>query len=161
MPLKTGTCDTCSAEKVKLRTNPFTHKEQCEDCRKASIIGITDIESRYKLKDADLKGLKMVTEPQPAFLGGPDRRWYLVDDVKKRVEEELEMKKKSAEVTKDNKRKKDEEGEQEERNAEAEPPVKRGRGRPKKATTAAPVVEGDEKPKRGRGRPRKVQKEEE
>lgn len=86
-PLISGSCDTCGTDHVKLRTNPFDGKEQCEDCRAEAIIGITDIKSQFKLKDGDLKGLKMVTEPQPAFLGGPDRRWYLVEEVEKRAKE--------------------------------------------------------------------------
>ncbi|KAE8447403.1 hypothetical protein EG329_010817 [Mollisiaceae sp. DMI_Dod_QoI] len=206
-PLKTGSCDTCSAEDVKLRPNPFTNEEQCEACRDASIIGISDIKSRFKLKDDDLKGLKMVTEPQPAFLGGPDRRWYLVEEVEKRAEEAVEKKEvakkekeaakeaakkekeeakeaakkekeeakeaakkekeeaKKAKVsgpTKDVKRKRDQEDpEQKDSESELEHPVKRGRGRPRKAPGSTPVTNGDGKPKRGRGRPPKAKKVEE
>ncbi|TVY60862.1 hypothetical protein LSUE1_G008313 [Lachnellula suecica] len=170
-PLKTGTCDTCSAEKVKLRPNPFTEKQQCEECRNAAIIGVTDLKTKHKLKEEDLEGLTMVTEPQLAHLGGPDRRWYLVEEVEKRAEEKREeeetadkengdVKKKPAKVVK---RKKDEGAEAEDT---ADPPAKRGRGRPPKAggkakpeakakTTVAKVDE-DGNPKRGRGRPPKA-----
>ncbi|TVY47403.1 hypothetical protein LOCC1_G001811 [Lachnellula occidentalis] len=152
-PLKTGTCDTCSTDNVKLRPNPFTTKEQCEDCRNASIIGVSDIKSQFKLKDDDLKDLKMVTEPKPAFLGGADRRWYLVEQVEKRAEEKLketEAAKKEKEEAKnksagsgaanDVKRKREKELDQEQEGTEEEekvdPPAKRGRGRPRK------VIEG-------------------
>jgi hypothetical protein len=158
-PLKTGTYDTCSTENVKFRPNPFTNKEQCEDCRNASIIGVTDIKSQFKLKDDDLKGLKMVTEPKPAFLGGPDRRWYLVEQVEERAEEKLKEKedaKKSAGASKDVKRKRDKEAEQEDTDENVDRPVKRGRGRPPKGAAKVPVVDGDGKPKRGRGRPSKA-----
>ena len=179
-PLKTGTCNTCSSENVKLRPNPFTTKEQCEDCRNASIIGVTDIKSRFKLKDDDLKDLEMVTEPKPAFLGGADRRWYLVEQVEKRAEEKLkdieakekekaEAKDKSAGsgAAKDSKRKRGEEMDQEKEDMQedkVDPPAKRGRGRPRKvidglsskaAAAKVPVVDDDAKPKRGRGRPPK------
>ncbi|TVY34093.1 hypothetical protein LSUB1_G006172 [Lachnellula subtilissima] len=176
-PLKTGTCDTCSSENVKLRPNPFTTKEQCEDCRNASIIGVTDIKSRFKLKDDDLKDLEMVTEPKPAFLGGADRRWYLVEQVKKRAEEKLkdveakekekeEAKDKSAGsgAAKDGKRKRGEiDQEKEDTEETVNPPAKRGRGRPRKVlndgpkskAAKVPVVDDDAKPKRGRGRPPK------
>ncbi|TVY87859.1 hypothetical protein LAWI1_G006912 [Lachnellula willkommii] len=156
-PLKTGTCDTCSTEKVTLRPNPFTQKEQCDDCRDASIIGVTELKTQFKLKDDDLKDLEMVTEPKPAFLGGPDRRWYLVEQVKKRAEEKVkeveavkkekeaakkekeaakkekeEAKKESAGAAKDGKRKREKEPSQGENAEEVNPPVKRGRGRPRK-----------------------------
>ncbi|TVY21437.1 hypothetical protein LARI1_G000664 [Lachnellula arida] len=146
-PLKTGTCSTCSTEKGKLRPNPFTQKEQCDDCRDTSIIGVTEIKTQFKLKDDDLKDLEMVTEPKPAFLGGPDRRWYLVEQVEKRADEKLkeieaakkekeEAKKESAGAAKDGKRKREKEPSQGENAEEVNPPVKRGRGRPRK------VIEG-------------------
>lgn len=92
MPLPTGSCKTpgCDNDKVKLRPNPFTNVQQCEDCRASpehGIIGITDIKQKHKLKEADLKGLRTTTEPKPAFLGGPDKRWYWIKEVVKRAEE--------------------------------------------------------------------------
>jgi len=88
-----GNCETCSATDEKLRSNPFNGKQQCMNCRvthpKYAIIGITDIKSQYKLKDNDLRGLRMVTEPKPAFLGGADRKWYLLKQVKARKEKIL------------------------------------------------------------------------
>jgi len=89
MPLKTGTCATCAADKVKLRSNPFSNAEECEDCRKSgpkAIIGITDIKE-YKLKDTEVDGLQMVKEDKPAFVGGPPYRWYLLKEVEKRAAE--------------------------------------------------------------------------
>lgn len=173
-PLKTGTCSTCSTEKVKLRPNPFTHKEQCEECRDAEIIGVTDIKSKFKFKEDDLEGLTTVSEPQPAFLGGADRRWYLVKEVEERAEEikaaepkktpeeKGETKKKSAGATKDAKRKKDKEEDQDDAEEEVARPAKRGRGRPPKVGGAKKApVEDDGKPKRGRGRPAKAKKVEE
>ncbi|KAH9216462.1 hypothetical protein DL95DRAFT_497358 [Leptodontidium sp. 2 PMI_412] len=85
--LPVGKCATCDAEDATLRPNPFTTEEQCEDCREERIIGVSDVKVLYKLKDEDLKGLTMNSEPQPAFLGGPDRRWYLVEEVEERAEE--------------------------------------------------------------------------
>ena len=38
----------CEAEESTLRTNPFTGEEQCEECREASIIGVSDVRSKYK-----------------------------------------------------------------------------------------------------------------
>ncbi|KAH8600764.1 hypothetical protein B0O99DRAFT_609420 [Bisporella sp. PMI_857] len=101
-PLKSGTCATCSKEDVKLRPNPFTKEEECEDCRKSgkdAIIGITDIKNQFGLKEADLEGLQMVKEAKPAFVGGPDYRWYKLKDIevrapeaKKKLEEEARAK---------------------------------------------------------------------
>ena len=96
MPLKTDTCPTCKAEGEKLRPHPF-HKDpellQCEECRTTNseyaIIGVTDIKKKYKLKDEDLKGLDVATEAKPKFLGGADRRWYLLKDVEARAEKVL------------------------------------------------------------------------
>jgi hypothetical protein len=106
MVLKTGTCDSCKTEDVKLRANPFSKDEECEGCRTSgpkAIIGITDIKKDYKLKDADVEGLEMVKEPKPAFVGGPDYRWYLKAEVEKRAAEvektrEQEAKDKEAEA---------------------------------------------------------------
>jgi len=90
MPPKTpSVCDGCSATDIKSRIHPFTKKALCPDCMETpenAIIGITDIKKEYHLKDSDVSDLNMVTEPKPAFIGGPDRRWYYVADVKKRAE---------------------------------------------------------------------------
>ncbi|KAL2075324.1 hypothetical protein VTL71DRAFT_267 [Oculimacula yallundae] len=85
--LPVGKCASCDANDVTLRPNPFTQAEQCEGCREEKIIGVSDLKTRFGLKDTDLKGLTMKTEPKPAFLGGADRRWYLVEEVEKRAEE--------------------------------------------------------------------------
>jgi len=105
MPLKTGTCEVCKTEKVKLRPNPFSKDEECEECRTSgpkAIIGITDIKKEYKLKDSDVEGLETVKEAKPAFVGGPDYRFYLKSEVEKRAAEvekirEQEAKDKEAE----------------------------------------------------------------
>ncbi|KAG9246620.1 hypothetical protein BJ878DRAFT_540126 [Calycina marina] len=34
MPLKIGICPICDTDNFKLRTNPFTKAEECEDCRR-------------------------------------------------------------------------------------------------------------------------------
>lgn len=109
-PLKTGTCATCSTEEVKLRPNPFTEDEQCEECRNSEIIGITEVRKKHGLKDEDLEGLQMKTEAQLAFIGGPPRRWYLVKEIEERKEEVTQREKND--------------------------PPKRGRGRPKKSDAA-------------------------
>lgn len=96
-PLISGSCDTCDVQDVKLRTNPFDDTEQCENCRKATIIGITDIKSEFGLKDGDLDGLTTISEAKEAFLGGPDRRWYLVDEIEKRAGEVEKQRKEEAE----------------------------------------------------------------
>jgi len=103
MPLTTGTCATCAAEKVKLRSNPFSNTEECEDCRKSgpkAIIVITDIKKEFKLKDTDIDGLQMVKEDKPAFVGGPPYRWYLLKEVEKRAGEVEKIRKESAEKEK-------------------------------------------------------------
>lgn len=67
-PLKSGTCAVCKTEDVKLRLNPFSNEEECEDCRTTgskAIIGITDAKKEFKVKDGDLEGLQMVKEPKP------------------------------------------------------------------------------------------------
>jgi len=110
MALKTGTCATCSADKVKLRPNPFTKGEECETCRKTGpkgIIGITDIKKNYALKDEDLDGLQMVKEPKPAFVGGPDRRWYLLKEIEKRVPVVLKKREKEAKKRQDERKAKE------------------------------------------------------
>lgn len=89
-PLKTGDCASCDKKEIKLRPNPFSEAEECEECRKdgpKGIIGITDIKTEYKLTDADVEGLQTVKEPKPAFVGGPDHRWYLKAEVVKRAAE--------------------------------------------------------------------------
>jgi len=166
-PLPTGACNTCSAQDEKLRPNPFTDEEQCEDCRNTSIIGITDIKSRYKLKDDELDGLKMVTEPQPAFLGGPDRRWYLVEEVEKRAEEqdqkkeaakkEKEATKREKEVAKQEKEAAKKEKAEAKKSAAATKDIKRKRDtEPDKEEEEDADVQADQPAKRGRGRPPKA-----
>ena len=76
------------------------------ECREThpdfAIIGVTDIKKNFKLKERDLSGLAMETEAKPAFLGGPDKRWYKLSEVEKKAEEvdkekeEKEVKKKAA-----------------------------------------------------------------
>jgi len=103
MVLKTGNCTTCTTKDTKLRPNPFTQKEQCEKCRDSEIIGITDIKKWHGLKDKDLDGLNMTTEAKPAFLGGPDRRWYLLTEVEER-EKEVEVERKREKEEKEEKK---------------------------------------------------------
>lgn len=59
---------------------------ECRTSGPNAIIGITDIKSEFKLKEADLKILRQIKEPKPAFLGGRDYRWYLRGDVEKRAD---------------------------------------------------------------------------
>jgi len=59
---------------------------ECRTSGPNAIIGITDIKSQFKLKEPDLKRLRQVKEPKPAFLGGRDSRWYLRADIEKRAE---------------------------------------------------------------------------
>ena len=103
MPLPVGTCETCNAENEKLRPHPFYPYETCQECRTEhpdyAIIGVTDIKKEFKLKESDLIGLAMATEPKPKFLGGPDKRWYKLSQVERKAEEaarEKEEKKKAA-----------------------------------------------------------------
>jgi len=116
MVLKTGQCATCSAEKVKLRTNPFSKVEECDACRKTGqegIIGITDIKKNYGLKDEDLDGLQMVKEPKPAVFagrggrGGPDRRWYKFHEVEKRAPEVMKKREEEARMKEDERKAKE------------------------------------------------------
>jgi len=44
-----------------------------------------DIKSEFKLKNPDLKRLRSIKEPKPAFLGGRDSRSYLRADFEKRA----------------------------------------------------------------------------
>ena len=62
-----------------------------------AIIGVTDIKKDFKLKERELSGLAMKTEPKPAFLGGPDKRWYKLTEVEKKAEE-MDKKKEKKEV---------------------------------------------------------------
>lgn len=83
-----------------------------------AIIGVTDLKREYKLKEDDLKGLRTVSEPKPAFLGGPDKRWYLVKEVK--VRKEKVVKEVEAEKAKKEKEKERQKKEKETAKAEKE-----------------------------------------
>lgn len=119
-----GKCATCSATDVKIRPNPFNPKKlQCEDCREGEIIGITALQQIYGLKPADLEDLKMVKEPQPAFLNRPDKKWYLIAEVEKRaraVEKEKAKAKREKEKKADEKKRVKKEREEEKRIAREE-----------------------------------------
>lgn len=101
MPLPTGTYETCNAENEQFRPHPFYRYETCMECRTShpdyAIIGVTDIKKDFKLKERELSGLAMKTEPKPAFLGGPDKRWYKLTEVEKKAEE-MDKKKEKKEV---------------------------------------------------------------
>lgn len=195
MPLKTGTCEACDAENEKLRPHPF-HKASdlrtCEACRDTNpdyaIIGVTDIKQRFKLKEEDLHGLDMATEPKPAFLGGADRRWYKLSEVEKRAEkvleermeklekgkaekeekrkEALEKKNKGSKGKKDDTKKKASKkvGTKEGGEAEKAAPAKRKRVVEEDESEAeSHGVDGEatvEEPKKKRGRPAKAAKKE-
>ncbi|CAL3963486.1 unnamed protein product [Diplocarpon coronariae] len=168
-PLQSGICESCQAEDVALRTNPFTKKEECEECRDAEIISITVIKKQHKLKDTDLEGLTMKTEPLPAIYGKGDRKWYLVKEVEKRVVEVKE------EREKDKKDKDDAKAAAKKEKDDAKEEAKKAKESAKKEKRAAAAKEvkrkrdsdteqdekgddnGDEEPepsvKRGRGRP--------
>ncbi|CAG8978959.1 hypothetical protein HYALB_00012412 [Hymenoscyphus albidus] len=173
-PLPTGTCATCKKEEVKLRPNPFNQKLQCSECRDSTIIGITELQKRYGLKHTDLEGLTMTTEPQPAFRGGPDRKWYSIKDVEKRVKvvekerakEKKEKEKKAAEKQKakeekeeEKKRAREEKEEKKRFKAEEKEAAAKQKAKPKKEVKRKHEGDEDEEvpasPKK-RGRPSKT-----
>ena len=69
-----------------------------------------------------------MSEPKPAFLGGPDKRWYLVKDVKAReekVDKEKEKETLNKEREKEKKEKEKEVGEEKKEKAKAKAKVEK------------------------------------
>ena len=107
----------------------------------------------------------MRTEPQPTFLGGPDRRWYLVSEIEKTAKQVDIIRRQMEMVKEEERREMEEKKEKAKKEKEgkaagaAETKRKRGSEVEQRGVEENNEDEGDEevvKPvKRGRGRPPK------